>query len=169
MKTEELKEVLDYCPTTGVFTWKVKTSVRTAAGAHANATRPNGYVYISIKYTSYMAHRLAFLFMTGAFPKHHVDHINGIRNDNSWANLREVTQQENSRNSAKSIRNKSGVPGVFWYAPTQKWQVHITVAGTKKKHLGYYTDYDEAVSVRKAAEMAHEYHPNHGRIPVITY
>lgn len=168
MNHQELLEVLDYCPATGMFTWKKKTSVRTSIGMPANHIRSNGYVYISIKYTRHLAHRLAFMFMTGNFPAHQVDHINGVRNDNSWGNLREVTCKENNKNIAKSLRNKSGVTGVFWYAPGKKWQAHITI-NRKKTHLGYYKDFDEAVAVRKAAEHSHNFHPNHGRTPVLIY
>lgn len=59
------------------------------------------------------AHRVAFFLMTGRWPTE-VDHINGVRSDNRWANLREVPHRSNSQNRRKLVRENtaSGLLGV---------------------------------------------------------
>jgi len=86
--------------------------------------------------------------MTGELPELEIDHINRIRDDNCWTNLRTATRIQNSRNMGKSPRNKSGTTGVYWSKYHQKWTAQIL-----KKHLGFFTDKDEAIKVRKAAEL----------------
>ena len=91
-----------------------------------------------------------------------VDHINGIRSDNKWSNLRHATQLENTRNRKKSSRNKSGVTGVIWDKSKEKWQARIGVCG-KSITLGRFDDFDSAVISRKLAEVKYGFHKNHGR------
>lgn len=46
----------------------------------------------------YKASRLAWLYMTGEWPKYEMDHINHVKDDNRWVNLRDVTPAENCAN-----------------------------------------------------------------------
>jgi hypothetical protein len=100
---------------------------------------------------SYLAHRLAWLYVTGSWPVLEIDHKNRVRNDNRFGNLRPATHMQNCTNRALSA---SGVPGVSWYKPTGKWRVLIRV-GKKKAHLGYYTKLEDAVVARHNAEVLH--------------
>jgi len=159
----ELKQQVKYNPTTGVFTWIVSKS---KIQKHANAgtlDKSDGYRKITINGTQYKEHRLAVLYMTGQFPKHQVDHINHIRHDNRWCNLREVTHSQNGKNQKLSILNTTGVSGLHWYEATKKWQVSIRVSG-KKKHLGYFINKDDAISARHKAEVKYGFHKNHGGV-----
>lgn len=102
---EVLKAVLNYNPTTGLFSRKF-----------ANQSHPAGYIYsprnpgeyITVPYgkSSARAGRAAYVMMTGEQPII-IDHINGIPHDNRWCNLRSVTVQENSQNR-KAVRIKNG-------------------------------------------------------------
>lgn len=93
-----------------------------------------------------------------------VDHINGNGLDCRRCNMRVTTQQNNCRNSAKSKRNTSGVNGVCFHKRIGKWQVRIgNGALQKEKHVGYFDDFDKAVSARMRAEVELGYHKNHGR------
>jgi hypothetical protein len=159
-----LKDVLRYLPTTGNFYWLRPNPFarRVKAGDIAGRTIQNGYVQICIDGTYYLAHRLAFLYMTGSFPAQMVDHINGNPRDNRWANLREVSAKQNSQNAALSRTNKSGVVGVYWKPQIGKWIATIRLAG-KVTHLGCFDDIAAAAAVRKTAEQQLGYHPNHGR------
>ncbi len=47
--------------------------------------------------------------------------------------------------------NTSGFRGVSWVERTNKWRVCLTLRGVKY-HLGYYTDFDEAVAARCKGE-----------------
>jgi len=159
---KELKELLHYDPDTGVFRWLSNHGNQVYSGDIAGyLDKTNCYVQIRLNYKLYMAHRLAFLYMTGEFPSIHTDHINHIRNDNRWINLRHITQQENQKNHKRHKDNKSGVMGVGWKNDRNKWRVRISVS-TKEVHLGYFNDWFDAVCARKAAEFKYGFHPNHG-------
>ena len=80
---DEIKQHLRYCPFTGLF-HNQKTNKE--VGSKHKTKR---YIYISFKNKTYRAHRLVFLFMKNKFLiEEEVDHINHIRNDNRWINLR---------------------------------------------------------------------------------
>lgn len=120
-----------------------------------------GYIGVTINGKNHQAHRLAWLYMTGKWPKHHIDHDDHIRCNNKWDNLNAATSQENNKNRSKMKNNTSGVTGVSWFKAGKKWHAQITV-GKKKKHLGFFTDKLEAVCARKSAEIKHGFHQNHG-------
>lgn len=161
LSQKELKKLLHYDPDTGVFTRLVTTSNRSKAGAIAGSPS-NGYSSIRINYKLYYAHRLAWLYMTGAFPEDHIDHINHIRTDNRWANLRDVTQAENGKNQPKINTNTSGVTGVCWHKAANKWTAYVHTK-EKRKSLGYFSDKFDAICARKSAEVQHGFHENHGQ------
>lgn len=41
-------------------------------------------------------------------------------------------------------------------------QTELETSNAKKVHLGYFNAFDDAVAARKAAEVEHNFHPNHG-------
>lgn len=106
-------------------------------------------------------HRL----ITNANEKDVVDHINTNRNDNRKINLRKVTSQQNGMNHQIANNNTSGVTGVKLNkkSPVPKWVAEITYKG-ERIYLGYYSDFSEAVKVRKEAEIKYfgeyRYNPN---------
>lgn len=81
-----------------------------------------------------------------------IDHINHNKLDNRKSNLRICTQQQNSINRSKTSRNTSGYVGVCYKPKINKWQAYITV-DRKPVHLGYYKNIEEAIEVRKQAEI----------------
>jgi hypothetical protein len=158
---EKLKAHLHYDPETGLFTWIKPTGDRVRVGYVAGCKRSdNGYVILKFE-RCYLAHRLAFLYMTGSIPKF-VDHINGKRDDNRWCNLRSVSRSQNGQNMALPNTNKSGVIGVFWNKGKNKWTARIKVE-QRDFHLGHFVDFDDAVKARRAAEVVHGFHQNHGK------
>ena len=80
-----------------------------------------------------------------------VDHINHNGFDNRKGNLRIVVGNGNQQNKSLQRNNKSSVHGVHFMKRINKWSVRIGVEG-KRKYLGVYKDFDEAVAVRKSAE-----------------
>ncbi len=124
-----------------------------------------GYRHGSIENRSYRAHRVVFAIFYCRWPRSEVDHINGDRSDNRPRNLREVTRAENSQNMARRRDNKSGATGVHWRATEKKWQARIKISG-RYISLGLHSSLLDAIAARKAAEIAHDFHPNHGRDPI---
>lgn len=157
---EELKERLTYNPDTGEFIW-IKTKFKHLLGQVAGHTQKDGYVKIFLKGKPMPAHRLAWLYMYGELPIGEIDHINHIRDDNRKVNLRVVSRLENHQNKKMDKRNSSGVQGVHWNKGLNKWMVRIGVNGNRK-HLGYFENFEEAVKIRKQAELELNYHSNHG-------
>ncbi len=82
----------------------------------------------------------------------HVDHINGIKNDNCKSNLRFCTPSQNLMNRGPQKNNTSGFKGVYFYKPRNKWHAQIQVNGIKK-HIGYFTNLEDAVKARRNAEI----------------
>jgi len=158
---EYLKELLDYDPATGIFTWKVRTTNSVQVGDVAGTINSLGYRVIRLHGKLYKAHRLAWLFMTGEFPSDQIDHINHVKDDNRFSNLREVTNTENHRNATMQKNNSSGVTGVSWHKATSKWIVQIHVNG-KHIHGGLFGCITAATLARKALEIKHGFHENHG-------
>ena len=89
-----------------------------------------------------------------------VDHINHDRLDNRRANLRLVTHSENQRNRSVRKDSSSGFIGVYFVARLNKWRAQIYVNRTL--NLGYFSTLEEAVAARKAANLVHGFHENHG-------
>ena len=156
---ERLKELLSYDQNTGVFVWLAQTSSRAKIGDIAGTLMAIGYRLIGIDGKLYRAHRLAWFYMTGDWPVAGMDHINGVKDDNRWDNLREATQAENSQNMAIRSDNTSGYMGVCWDRRKGKWQAQIKVAG-RNKHLGYF-DMPEAAHAAYLAAKAeiHTFQP----------
>lgn len=159
---KRLKEILNYDPETGIFIWIKALSNRKQIGDIAGCVNGKGYIVIGINRKDYRSHRLAWLYMTGEWPKDEVDHKNHDKSDNRWQNLRAATHLENGRNQKMCTNNTSGVTGVYWFERIKKWRAYIYV-DRKNKYLGFFDDFFEAICVRKSAELKYGFHENHGR------
>lgn len=148
---EYLRSVLHYDQETGIFTWKVRTSNNVKVGDAAGCQNGEGYLLIRVCSRRYLAHRLAWLYMHGSWPKDQIDHINRIRTDNRIANLRDVTRKQNNQNRSTQSNNTSGHIGIYWHKRDSKWVASI-MHNQKLIHLGYFTDIEDAIAARKAAE-----------------
>jgi hypothetical protein len=148
MLTQEiLKQYVVYHPDTGWFTSTgVRYSSKQAGERVGTLHNTKGYRYLTIKGKTYREQRVAFLYMTGEWPKHQVDHINRIKDDNRWENLRDVPAAKNAQNRKVFSTNKSGHTGVVWNRECLKWQV-LCRANGKKHYGGLFDGLDEAVEV----------------------
>lgn len=146
-----LREILIYDPDTGLFTWRVKKCNRLPIGAPAGSLQKNGYRSISIDAQLYREHRLAWLYVTGREPLVEVDHVNGVKDDNRWTNLRQADRQQNTKNNSVRMDSTSGVTGVSWIERSQNYVAQITV--NKQYYLlGRFGNFEDAVAARRAAE-----------------
>jgi len=152
---EDLKKLLNYNPCTGIFKWKVDRSPM-HAGHIAGTINNDGYIQIKILGKTYLAHRLVFLYMDGYWPENDIDHKYGIKDDNRWKELREVSKTCNAINRKISCINTSGVTGVI--LEYDKWKAQITI-NKKQLRLGTFKNFDLAVKTRWNAEVKYDF-PN---------
>jgi hypothetical protein len=147
---KELKKIMKYNQDTGYLTHIFERGGKGARiGDIAGYLNSQGYVVVNICGKIYRAHRLAFLYVAGYFPEHDIDHINGVRHDNRWCNLRHVTRSCNLQNMAISSKNTSGFPGVTSHGG--KWRAQFSVDGVNR-HLGVYDLKLDAALARLTAE-----------------
>jgi hypothetical protein len=152
LTAERVRELLDYDPETGVFTWLV-SRCNVKAGSRAGCARSDGYRGIRIDRRRYHEHRLAFLWMKGEWPSADVDHINGAPGDNRWHNLRPASRSQNMVNSRMRRNNVSGTRGVAWHSAARKWVATISIDG-RSKYLGIYDAKEDAAAAYARAMMA---------------
>lgn len=160
-----LKSKLTYNPVTGKFRWnKTMGGVPKSRDRWAGHNRADGYIRIKIDGKLYYGHHLAWLYMTGDWPKddHQIDHKDQNRSNNKFNNLREIHYTENHFNRSKPSTNKSGICGVCWCKSTSKWVAHIG-KDNKKYFLGRFTDLADAAKARKDAEKELGFYKNHGK------
>lgn len=161
---EEVHRFFNYDKDTGEF--KRIAFVRNDGTAYRRTSQiksrhHSGYYITVVNGKRYRVHHLIFLYMTGKLPEGDVDHINGNRIDNRWVNLRVVTKAENQKNQGVRRDNTSGITGVYYYPPLNKYHAQITVDG-KRIHLGYFSTKEEAIVVREKAKRRFGFHQNHG-------
>lgn len=156
----EINRILEYDEVTGNITRKIN-SQHYSSGDVAGWVTSIGYRAVSVNGKTFYCHRIAYLLKTGHWPKYQIDHINHIRTDNRWENLREVTRRENQRNVSLPSHNKSGHVGVFWNKQKSKWQARIII-NNKQIHLGFFAELNNAIDARKNANIKYGFHKNHG-------
>ena len=144
-----LREYLSYDPETGLFTWVKRTNSSNAAGKPANSRSTTGYIRIFLCGKRHQAHRLAWLYVYGTWPTHDIDHINGQRDDNRIANLRDVPHKVNTQNQRLP---RSSNPYVGVSRKQTKWVSQIQLDG-KKIHLGYFSTPEGARDAYLSAKL----------------
>lgn len=154
---DRLHEVLNYDPKTGIFRRRFG-SRGAKKNSIAGSIGTDGYITIMIDYKWHKASRLAFLYMEGYMPEFDIDHINRIRSDNKWFNLRHVSRSCNNRNKCISKNNTSGVTGVSFNKKSNKWRSYIKIS-KKDFNLGLYNTILEAAKARWEAEKKYNW-PN---------
>ena len=155
---EEARQLLDYNPETGVFTWRVRRTGTARAGDQTGRVNNRGYVELKVKNRRYSAHRLAWLMVHGVWPREFIDHIDGNPANNRLDNLREASRTENSRNRRMQYSNTSGYKGVYWFKAARKWHAQIHTNG-RNKHLGLFLTAEAAHAAycKAAAELHGEF------------
>ncbi len=147
---EFLKEILHYDPTTGIFTWKVDRSGAVVIGSIAGGPHNKGYWNIRIGDKKYLAHRLAWFWMTGEWPENEIDHRDNNKRNNAWYNLREATRAQNVKNTRGYKNSKTGIKGVSLHKATGKYIAQIQLNG-RMKHLGLFDDIEKAAEAYRIA------------------
>lgn len=146
---DRVREVLEYHPDTGHFTWRKRLSPSGGPGDIAGVKNTRGYILLSIDNVRVYAHRVAWFYVNGEWPKDQIDHINGERADNRWCNLREASSSENACNGRLRPSNKSGYTGVSWEKAKKRW-VARAVKNGKQYVIGRFMTKEEANDARVA-------------------
>lgn len=152
---DRLREVLDYNPESGVLTWRVKIARKIRVGDEAGCPSGKGYRVLQVDQHQAQAHIWAWYWMTGTWPEHDIDHIDGNGMNNRWSNLRLSTRAENMWNTvAARSHNTTGRLGVGYDRRREVWFARITVNGSVK-YLGTYPTPEEASAAYWAAKAEH--------------
>lgn len=167
-----LRQLLDYQPGTGKFFWRKRpielfSHLKNPAAYHSGwntafagkeaftAREKWGYHHGSIFSIPVKAHIVAFMMVHGRLPEGHVDHINGVRDDNRIENLREARHSQNIQNQKVRADSTSGYKGVSWIAAKGKFRAEISAEGVRQ-YLGYFgSAEDAALAYNRAAKQLH--------------
>jgi hypothetical protein len=139
-----LHELLAYDEATGCFTWRVSKSRSIQVGASAGSIGDKGYRRIAIDGRNYRAARLAWLYVYGTWPQHHIDHMNRQRDDDRVCNLRDVSVITNLMNR-DAPKNSHGHTGVSFHD------------GLYVSHIGHDGEYHYLGCFPTAAEAGAAY------------
>lgn len=144
---KDILTALSYCPESGNFHWirPPEMARRINVGDRAGTTNSKGYVVIKFGGSTYRAHRLAWFFAYGSWPSQQIDHINGVRNDNRIANLRDVSPRTNSQNRKRANANNSnGLLGVSKCTERGGFIAQIRRPDGRMKHIGRFDTPEQA-------------------------
>lgn len=156
LTAEYVRSLFDYDKENGLLTRRTDHPIgRFKRGQVAGGVTNWGYVRVSIHNMSFMAHRITWLWVTGEWPKDTVDHIDGDRANNRWANLRDVSRRANAQNQRNAKKgNSTGLLGVSRSQQAGKFQASIYVQG-RLRHLGTFDDSRQAHEAYIAAKRLH--------------
>ena len=160
----DIKSVIHYCPESGILTSKVKTKLHNI-GDELGTLNSNGYRQLMVSNKLYLAHILIWWYMTEAYPDQQIDHINTIRDDNRWINLRLSTQSQNIQNASMYITNTSGVKGLSFDKARNRWQCAIMKEGSRIYKYFKEDEYKVAVTwITSTRDELHGIFANHSLI-----
>lgn len=154
-----IKDRFDYRD--GNLFYKYDVGKRMKVGDKAGHCRPNNYAYIVIDKNIYLIHRIIYLWHHKYLPDT-LDHINNNRQDNRIENLRPATVSQNSQNRSISVRNTTGVKGVYFHKRKGQYVARIR---SQQKNLFYrYCETIEEAEkcLQVAREKIHGEYANHG-------
>lgn len=157
LTVEELKKLIIYDPLTGNF-YSKNNKNNNKNGEKIGSVSSNGYLNIAIHRRSYLAHRLAWFYMKGYWPKQ-IDHKDGNVLNNIFSNLRETDKYGNAQNRKKPSHGKNKYKGVTFYSKNNKWGARITFQGNRIL-IGLFDSPEEAneAYISKAKELFKDFY-----------
>jgi hypothetical protein len=139
----ELHALFNYDPEIGVLTWKERPPTTRANKTHnaRDAGKPVGTLdtwghrQVRVGGKLRLAARIIWKMMVGSDPIEQIDHINGLRDDNRWENLREATPLQNAWNHSTQVNNTSGHPCIYPIktkrASSKKFRLYMWIGGRR--------------------------------------
>ena len=164
---DAVRAALSYDPDSGIFVWRHRPDMEARwntknAGKLAGSKHNGGYIHIALGGIKYLAHHLAWVYMTGEWPASFVDHKNLDKADNRWGNLRLASFGENSANAGIRKDNTSGFRGVHYKPALGVWHAKINKDG-KEYYLGAFKTAELAAKAyaKKAQALYGEFCPEY--------
>jgi HNH endonuclease/AP2 domain len=153
---ERLKELLHYDAATGAFTWKANRAGKAKAGAKAGWDC-GGYIGIGIDGKWYLAHVLAWIYVTSELPSM-IDHADRNGLNNKFSNLRVCTNSTNTANSRVKSSSHSGLKGIEFDKRAGKYRARICCRGERMSLGSFPTAYEAHTAYSaKAKELFGEF------------
>jgi hypothetical protein len=150
LDASRLKDLMVYEPETGIFTRRSAVSNQ-HVGDPIGCIGKRGYMVANVDGKIRYLHRLAWLYMTGAWPPAKLDHKNRIKTDNRWDNLRLASDNQNSANSGpRKPRSSTGYRGVYKCPVSSKYIAEVRHRGERVLCKRFST-LDAAIEAAKAA------------------
>lgn len=141
---DRLREVFAYDAESGALKWRVTLSPRAVAGSLVAFINKDGYLQAKVDGKNLVAHRIAWAMTTGEWPIGRIDHRDGVRTRNCWANLRDGSARLNNENRRKAQSNSAtGVLGVTWVSGKNKWLARIGTGG-RVRAIGLFSTLEDA-------------------------
>lgn len=140
---EQLHALFNYDPEIGVLTWKERPPTTPANKIHnaRDAGKPVGTLdtwghrQVRVGGKLRLVARIVWKMMAGSDPIEQIDHINGLRDDNRWSNLREATATQNAWNRAPNSNNTSEHPCIYPInskrASSKKFRLYMRLGGRR--------------------------------------
>ncbi len=146
---QRLRQVLDYDPATGLFTWKNNTRSTRKGGIAGSLNKTLGYWIVCIDYQRIYGHRLAWFYAYGFWPAAEIDHINGNKSDNQLTNLRNASSADNKCNKDVRSDSRSGIKCIS-VLPSGSYRVLVKRGGERCFDRSF-RDLDDAIAARNSA------------------
>lgn len=140
---DRLKALFHYNEATGIFT---------RDGKPVGMNNGNGYLRLRADGGLYYAHRLAWFYMTGAWPEFEIDHKNGDAPDNRFENLRSARRKQNGSNVRRKRSNTSGYPGVSFDKRKKKWRAYVS-PNRRQVFLGHHDTVEAAAEAARVGRV----------------
>lgn len=152
---DRLRYLLSYEPETGHLTWLVARG-KIPPGTRAGGLNDQGYILLRVDSVAVRAHRIAWALMTGEMPTLQIDHINRVRSDNRWINLRQATHSQNHQNLVVRKDCRHGIRGIEKHS-SGLWRARLSI-NKKRVILGYFKTAEEATQARIDGEKKYFTH-----------
>lgn len=154
---------LRYDPLTGFFFWR-RYRVNRKMGQPLGSKLPNGYLTIRLDGKTYYNHQLAWLYVTGEWPKSPLDHANREKDDNRFENLRLADHSKNSMNTDIRINSSTGVTGVYFNPVNNNYNCYITLDGVRYRATKQTLEEAKAWRLAMEQKLYGEFSPSHLRV-----
>lgn len=159
-----IREVLHYDPETGECHWLVDIAKNHKAGSRVGHRQKDGYWVVGLdRGGPYKLAQIIWLYMTGAWPTHIVDHHDGDNGNNKWSNLREATFRQSAQNRSKNSLNTSGHKNVHYIKSYKGWGVSFRMGEDRKQKL-VFCSRDLEMAVLVASEWRDKLHGKFARM-----